>query len=69
MSDPVEVAQQAQTIANSAPVNHAGWAILGGIVRKKILRALGLQDCVFAAGGAAYGPALTDVVEIGRAHV
>lgn len=36
MSDPVEVAQQAQTIANSAPVNHAGWAILGGIVLKVI---------------------------------
>jgi long-chain acyl-CoA synthetase len=30
--------------------------ILGGIVRKKILSALGLQDCVFAAGGAAPMP-------------
>lgn len=30
--------------------------ILGGIVRKKILTALGLQDCVFAAGGAAPMP-------------
>jgi len=31
--------------------------ILRGIVRKKILTALGLQDCVFAAGGAAPMPA------------
>ena len=30
--------------------------ILGGIVRKKILSALGLQDCAFAAGGAAPMP-------------
>ncbi len=30
--------------------------ILGGIVRRKILTALGLQDCVFAAGGAAPMP-------------
>ena len=30
--------------------------ILGGIVRKKILTALGLQECVFAAGGAAPMP-------------
>jgi long-chain acyl-CoA synthetase len=30
--------------------------ILKGIVRKKILTALGLQDCVFAAGGAAPMP-------------
>ena len=30
--------------------------ILGRIVRKKILTALGLQDCVFAAGGAAPMP-------------
>jgi long-chain acyl-CoA synthetase len=30
--------------------------ILGGIVRKKILGALGLQDCIFAAGGAAPMP-------------
>ena len=30
--------------------------ILGGIVRKKILSALGLQECVFAAGGAAPMP-------------
>jgi long-chain acyl-CoA synthetase len=30
--------------------------ILGGIVRKKVLSALGLQDCVFAAGGAAPMP-------------
>ena len=30
--------------------------ILGGIVRKKILNALGLQDCLFAAGGAAPMP-------------
>jgi long-chain acyl-CoA synthetase len=30
--------------------------ILRGIVRKKILHALGLQDCVFAAGGAAPMP-------------
>ncbi len=30
--------------------------ILRGIVRKKILTALGLQDCVFAAGGAAPMP-------------
>jgi long-chain acyl-CoA synthetase len=30
--------------------------ILGGIVRKKILTALGLQDCMFAAGGAAPMP-------------
>jgi long-chain acyl-CoA synthetase len=30
--------------------------ILGGIVRKKILTALGLQDCTFAAGGAAPMP-------------
>ena len=30
--------------------------ILRGIVRKKILAALGLQDCVFAAGGAAPMP-------------
>jgi len=30
--------------------------ILGGIVRKKILTALGLQDCAFAAGGAAPMP-------------
>ncbi|HSQ73842.1 MAG TPA: AMP-binding protein, partial [Rubrivivax sp.] len=33
-----------------------GIPILGGIVRKKILRALGLQDCIFAAGGAAPMP-------------
>ena len=31
--------------------------ILRGIVKKKILTALGLQDCVFAAGGAAPMPA------------
>jgi long-chain acyl-CoA synthetase len=30
--------------------------ILGGIVRKKVLSALGLQDCEFAAGGAAPMP-------------
>jgi long-chain acyl-CoA synthetase len=30
--------------------------ILGGIVRKKVLSALGLQDCVYAAGGAAPMP-------------
>ena len=30
--------------------------VLNGIVRKKILSALGLQDCVFAAGGAAPMP-------------
>jgi long-chain acyl-CoA synthetase len=30
--------------------------ILGGIVKKKILTALGLQECVFAAGGAAPMP-------------
>ena len=30
--------------------------IIGGLVRKKILRALGLQDCIFAAGGAAPMP-------------
>ena len=30
--------------------------ILGGIVRKKVLTALGLQDCEFAAGGAAPMP-------------
>jgi long-chain acyl-CoA synthetase len=30
--------------------------ILGGIVRRKILTALGLQECVFAAGGAAPMP-------------
>ncbi|HLL10802.1 MAG TPA: AMP-binding protein, partial [Rubrivivax sp.] len=30
--------------------------ILGGIVRKKVLSALGLQECVFAAGGAAPMP-------------
>jgi len=30
--------------------------ILGGIVRKKILKALGLQDCTWAAGGAAPMP-------------
>ena len=30
--------------------------ILGGIVRKKVLAALGLQDCTFAAGGAAPMP-------------
>ncbi len=30
--------------------------ILGGIVRKKILTALGLQECVYAAGGAAPMP-------------
>ncbi|MBL8306833.1 MAG: AMP-binding protein [Rubrivivax sp.] len=30
--------------------------ILGGIVRKKVLTALGLQDCIFAAGGAAPMP-------------
>ncbi len=30
--------------------------ILGGIVRKKILTALGLQECIFAAGGAAPMP-------------
>lgn len=30
--------------------------ILGGIVRKKVLTALGLQDCAFAAGGAAPMP-------------
>jgi long-chain acyl-CoA synthetase len=30
--------------------------ILGGIVRKKVLSALGLQDCIFAAGGAAPMP-------------
>jgi long-chain acyl-CoA synthetase len=30
--------------------------ILGGIVRKKILTALGLQECTFAAGGAAPMP-------------
>ncbi len=30
--------------------------ILGGIVRKKILTALGLQDCTYAAGGAAPMP-------------
>ncbi|MFY9514502.1 MAG: AMP-binding protein [Rubrivivax sp.] len=30
--------------------------LLGGIVRRKILTALGLQDCIFAAGGAAPMP-------------
>jgi long-chain acyl-CoA synthetase len=30
--------------------------ILGGIVRRKVLHALGLQDCLFAAGGAAPMP-------------
>jgi long-chain acyl-CoA synthetase len=30
--------------------------ILGGIVRKKVLTALGLQDCTYAAGGAAPMP-------------
>ena len=30
--------------------------ILGGIVRRKVLTALGLQDCIFAAGGAAPMP-------------
>jgi long-chain acyl-CoA synthetase len=30
--------------------------ILGGIVRKKVLTALGLQECIFAAGGAAPMP-------------
>ncbi len=30
--------------------------ILGGIVRKKVLSALGLQDCVYASGGAAPMP-------------
>jgi long-chain acyl-CoA synthetase len=30
--------------------------ILGGIVRKKILTALGLQECIYAAGGAAPMP-------------
>jgi long-chain acyl-CoA synthetase len=30
--------------------------ILGGIVKKKVLAALGLQDCIFAAGGAAPMP-------------
>ena len=30
--------------------------ILGGIVRRKVLTALGLQDCTFAAGGAAPMP-------------
>lgn len=30
--------------------------ILNGIVRKKVLTALGLQDCIFAAGGAAPMP-------------
>ena len=33
-----------------------GIPILGGIVRKKILTALGLQECKFAAGGAAPMP-------------
>jgi len=33
-----------------------GIPILGGIVRKKILTALGLQECEFAAGGAAPMP-------------
>ena len=33
-----------------------GIPILGGIVRKKVLTALGLQDCDFAAGGAAPMP-------------
>jgi long-chain acyl-CoA synthetase len=33
-----------------------GIPILGGIVRKKILTALGLQECQFAAGGAAPMP-------------
>jgi long-chain acyl-CoA synthetase len=33
-----------------------GIPILGGIVRKKVLTALGLQDCIFAAGGAAPMP-------------
>lgn len=30
--------------------------IIGGLVRKKVLGALGLQDCIFAAGGAAPMP-------------
>jgi long-chain acyl-CoA synthetase len=30
--------------------------ILGGVVKKKVLTALGLQDCIFAAGGAAPMP-------------
>jgi long-chain acyl-CoA synthetase len=33
-----------------------GIPILGGIVRKKVLTALGLQECAFAAGGAAPMP-------------
>jgi long-chain acyl-CoA synthetase len=33
-----------------------GIPILGGIVRKKVLTALGLQECTFAAGGAAPMP-------------
>jgi long-chain acyl-CoA synthetase len=47
--------------------------ILGGIVRKKVLTALGLQECIFAAGGAApmppdllrwYGRWACDLVEV-----
>ncbi len=47
--------------------------ILGNIVRRKVLSALGLQDCVFAAGGAApmppellrwYGRLGLDLVEV-----
>ncbi len=47
--------------------------ILGAIVRKKVLSALGLQDCIFAAGGAApmppdllrwYGKLKLDLVEV-----
>ena len=47
--------------------------ILGGIVRKKVLSALGLQDCTYAAGGAApmppellrwYGKLKLDLAEV-----
>jgi long-chain acyl-CoA synthetase len=50
-----------------------GIPILGGIVRKKVLSALGLQDCTYAAGGAApmppdllrwYGKLKLDLVEV-----
>jgi long-chain acyl-CoA synthetase len=50
-----------------------GIPILGGIVRKKVLTALGLQECTYAAGGAApmppellrwYGKLKLDLVEV-----
>jgi long-chain acyl-CoA synthetase len=50
-----------------------GIPVLGGIVRKKVLSALGLQDCTYAAGGAApmppdllrwYGKLKLDLVEV-----